>query len=79
MKTTAKYTIRRFIVATLLAPVIAGAHWVAWAIAIALGATGNYATVERNAWTIAIVFIVTVTYYPQIRQMVDRVLGNASA
>ena len=59
MKTTAKYTIRRFIVATLVAPVIAGAHWVAWAIAI--------------------VFVVTVTYYPQIRQMVDRVLGNASA
>jgi len=76
MKTTIKYTIRRFVVAIPLASVLVTAYWLFCLLLVAFGATGNYASFESNAWTIGIVFIIAVTFYPQINNVVKTVLGE---
>lgn len=75
---TAKYAIRRFIIATLLAPVVVGAYWLVWATIVALGATGSHSNFESNAWTLAVFFIIAVTFYPQVRGLVARVTGESN-
>jgi hypothetical protein len=73
-----KYTVRRFIFAVLSAPVVVGAYWLVWAFIIVLGATGGHASFERNAWTLAVFYVVAVTLYPQIRRVVARVTGETN-
>ncbi len=76
MKTTVKYTIRRFVVAIPLASVFVGAYWLFCMLLVAFGATGNYETFGRNAWSLGIAFVIAVTFYPQINSVVKKVLGE---
>ena len=76
MKTTAKYTIRRFVVAVCLSPALISAYWLFCMLLVAFGATGTYASFERNAWALGITFVIAVTFYPQINNVVKKVLGE---
>ena len=74
MKTATKYTVRRLVASTLFAPVLVGAYWIVWVVLVAGGASGNYASFERNAWTLAIVFVAVSTFYPQISRAVTKLV-----
>ena len=76
MKTTVKYTIRRLVVAIPLAAVLVSAYWLFYVLLVAFGAIGNYETFESNSWTLGITFIIAVTFYPQINNVVKKVLGE---
>ena len=63
-----KFIIRRFILAVVLSPVVAGAYFLFYASLIALGAqpTTDVAGAWGNGWTFAVVIGLAFTFATQV-------------
>lgn len=67
-----KYVTRRFVASIILAPSVAFANFILWAILIGLGA-GDNGGFPGATWTLVFAWIVGFTFYPLVTRFFERI------